>query len=502
MREGMKSCFPFVDILDEANIEKALAGVADVLKRTGVVVKDRAMRKTLRDYGCKVDDGMERVYMDKSVIDRALASCPKGFEGTAIDPNQNFHFRPGKTIYFTNACGTNLVDVQTGEVHTPSRKEFYDYIRLLDSLPNVDIQNCFPLFGFEKVPECMKLLESAASKYRVSGKAQIEGTVFDNYRFSTEMAKALGVDMFQICSSAAPLTYFEETADQIRTYSEADLPFHFAAGPTRGMTSPMSAMGSAISNNAETMAGIVMAQAVKPGNRVWVNSMIMTPNMHNGKPAFGDIGNSVTDMIFNQMWRKLGIPCWSNAASWTSSKIMDYQAGYELTMALMAQAMSGTTLISYQSGLYAELTVNGAKAIIDDDIVGMLKRLMNGPDVTEEAYALDLIHEVGPMPGSFMSTDLTLENWRDECYIPIVANRQTQEEWERTGKKTILDKAREKEQEILAKPLHKYLNASQEDIVEQILKDAREYYRKKGMISEEEWKIYEQDFHSEEYPYA
>ena len=52
-------------------------------------------------------------------------------------------------------------------------------MRLLDALPNLDFQNCFPFFGFEKVPECMKLLESVAAKYRVSTKAQIEGTVFD-----------------------------------------------------------------------------------------------------------------------------------------------------------------------------------------------------------------------------------------------------------------------------------------------------------------------------------
>ena len=42
----------------------------------------------------------------------------------------------------------------------------------------------------------------------------------------------------------------------------------------------------------------------------------------------------------------------------------------------------------------------------------------------------------------------------------------------------------------------------QKQAIEDILKDAREYYRKKGLISEDEWKIYQEDLNSPNYPYA
>jgi len=499
---GAKSAFPYIDIMEASALSRMCEGVYEVLDHTGVVVKGGKMRRCLQDYGCRVDEGLERVYFDRSVIDRAMGDTPKGFEIQAREEENNVLLKPGETTQFINACGTKYFHLDSQDVKPPTRKEFYDYLRLLDGLPHIDFQNCFPFFGFAKVPECMKLLESVAAKYRVSTKAQIEGTVFDNYQFSTEMAKAMNTDLCQIVNSAAPLTYFPETAEQIFNYAEAGLPFHFAAGPTRGLTSPMSAAGSVISNNTEALAGIVMAQAVKPGSRVWVNSMIMTPDMATGKPAFGNIGNSFTDMAFNQYWRHYRIPSWSNAASWTSSKIIDYQAGYEQSMALLTQVLSGATVISYQGGMYAELYASPVKAVIDDDIVGMTKRLLKGIDVSDEGMAVDLIKEIGPMPGSFMETDETLENWRNECYVPTVASMESYQEWAAWGKKTIIEKAHGRMEMLLEQHVVPALPKAKEQALEDILQDARDYYRKKGLISDEEWRIYQEDLYSPNYPYA
>ncbi len=501
-RKGAGCAFPYTDILDRDFFEKVREGIFTVLQNTGVVVQSKKMRTVLKEYGCRVDEGLERVYFDREVILRALDAAPKGFEIKARTEENHVLLQPGKTTQFINACGTGIFHNNTHESKPPARKEFYDYIRLLDALPNLDFQNCFPFFGFDKVPECMKLLESTAAKYRVSGKAQIEGTVFDNYRFSTEMAKAMDTDLCQIVNSAAPLTYFEETADQIFNYTEAGLPFHFAAGPTRGLTCPMGAAGAVISNNAECLAGLVMAQAAQPGARVWMNSMIMTPDMSTGKPAFGDIGNSYTDMLFNQYWRYYGIPCWSNAASWSSSKVIDYQSGFEQSLALLSQCLSGATVISYQGGMYAELYASPLKAVIDDDVVGMVKRLMKGIDTAEESLSVELIQETGPLPGSFMDSDETLENWRDECYVPTVSSRTDYKQWKASGEKNILEIAEAKMNALLEKHQVPAISASQEQALEDILNEARNWYRKTGKITEEEWKVYQEDIHSDNYPYA
>ncbi len=503
MREGLGHDFPYVDIISDRSVERVIKGSLSVLADTGVVVQDKQMQQTLVAYGCRVDTSTDRVRMDEAVVTRALSSAPGSFEGKAMDPSESIRFSPGETTYFINGCGKALVDVDTWEMHDPTREEFYRHIRVIDALPHIDIQNCFPFFGFAKVPECMRLIESAAAKFRVSGKVQIEGTLFDNYRFTCAMADLFKVDLFQIVNSAAPLTYYAETADQMRTYTEHNLPFHFATGVTRGMTGPMTSLGSVILNNAEALAGIVMSQALQEGSRVWVNSMMLTPNMSNGMPAFGDIGNSITDMAFNQVWRHLDIPCWSNAASWTSSKMIDYQAGYELTSALVLQILSGATAISFQGGLHDEIGVSTVKAIIDDDVVASLKRLMRGLNDSEEGLAVDLINEIGPLPGSYLDTDLTLEHWRDECHIPTVGIRDPYPQWVEGNKRgSVVERAKERMEQLLADHKETVLTESQEQELEYILEEARTYYRKKGLISDEEWRIYQEDLASPGYPFS
>ena len=152
--------------------------------------------------------------------------------------------------------------------------------------------------------------------------------------------------------------------------------------------------------------------------------------------------------------------------------------------------------------MYAERYSSPVKAVMDDDIVGMTKRLLGGLDTSEEGLAVESIQEIGPMPGSFMDTDETLENWREECYVPTVGSRQTYEEWIATGRKTIVEKAQERADSLLEKAKVLQLDAQKEQALEDILNEARNYYYKQGRITEDEWKEYQEDIHSDTYPYA
>ncbi|MHB8963757.1 MAG: trimethylamine methyltransferase family protein [Saccharofermentanales bacterium] len=501
-RKGLENNLNLLELLSEKELDRIHESTLEVLQNTGVRILDPVMQDRLVNAGCSLKPGTDVVCFTEKIIMDSLAASPKNFIGKARDSKNDVVFEAGRTSYFIPACGMKTVDLDTWEVREPTRKEFYDNIIVLDALEHVDMQNCFPYFGFSKVPECMKLIESTAAKFRASSKAQIEGSVFDNYIWNIELAKAVGADLFQLVNSAAPLAYFKETTDQIGYYANADMPFHFSAGPTRGLSGPATIAGSLVSNNAEALAGIVMAQLAKPGSRVWVNSMIMTPNMQNGSPAFGDIGNSLTDAAFCQIWRRYGISSWPNCASWTNSKCIDYQAGYETGIPAMLMALAGATAISFHGGLNAELSVHPVKSIIDNDVAGMIKRFVKGIEITPDTLAVDLINEVGQMPASFLDSDHTFEWWRNDCYLPETANREQQSFWMSNGKKTVLDSAKEKYDYILQTHKPVPLTDSQESAVEYILQDARNYYHKKGMISDEEWRAYQEDLHSINYPFA
>ena len=66
-----------------------------------------------------------------------------------------------------------------------------------------------------------------------------------------------------------------------------------------------------------------------------------------------------------------------------------------------------------------------------------------------------------------------------------------------------MDHAKNRLEQILGEhKISKELTKEQEENVENILHEARNYYRKKGMISDEEWELYMRDLESPNYPYA
>jgi hypothetical protein len=54
----------------------------------------------------------------------------------------------------------------------------------------------------------------------------------------------------------------------------------------------------------------------------------------------------------------------------------------------------------------------------------------------------------------------------------------------------IITRAQQKIQEILDQHKIKPLTDREEKVISGIMKEAREYYKKKGLISDEEWTIY------------
>lgn len=502
-RKGIEKQFPYLRMLSEKQVEDIHKATMDVLMTTGVRMDSDKALDILEKAGATVDRAEHRVRIPENMVTDALANTPHELFVKARNPENSLNMVPGKTTYFMNSCGFDLHDPETGTNFTPSRKEFYDYVRLIDAMPNVDLQDCFPTWGFAKVPQCMRLLESNAAKLRVSDKAMMEGTVLDNYKFIIEMAEATDQDILQLVNPLSPLTYTETVIEQMFYTADHDQPYHLCPGPVAATNAPCTVAGLLAEENAVILAGIVLAQLYKPNTRLWVGSLTLATNMASLAPCFGDVLNSIAEAGFVQIWNDYyRIPCWTSASAWTNSKRVDYQAGYELTLGMLVGVLSGSNMVSYQGGLTAELSVCVEKLLVDDDVAGMVKRLMQGIEVSEDTLALETIDEVGPMPGSFITTEHTLDFWEMDTYLPKVADRTGYEQWMKAGMPTAVDHAKDRKKQILDSFEDKKLTDEQEKAIEDILQKAREYYRANGTITDEEWAIYQEDLNSPNYPYA
>lgn len=471
-----------LEILTDEQVEQFHRGTLDVLNETGIRIEHRKALELFGDSGCRVNFKKKQVRIPGYLVEECLQKAPASFLIKARDTKNNLKVG-GNTVYFTTFPGMKTVDLDTWEPRVPTKKENDDAVKILDALDNLHKLLCYtPYFEIEGVPSVMTMPESVAAKIRNSTKIQLTGYSKDCETFNIKMARVAGTEIMGQCCASPPLTFYGDAIESAFRFVEAGFPLHISTGDVFGGTSPATLAGSMITNNAEIIAIIVLTQLLKPGTRVVAADFVFPQNMRTGSPAFGAIGCSLHHVMFNQIWRKYGVPTNNASVGLSSSKKIDFQCGYErATLALLA-ALSGGNIIQLHGGVHGELTYHPIQSILDDDIAGMIGRFIKGVEVSEETLAIDLIKEVGPIPGFYLDKKHTRKWWKKEQFIPKVADRLTYPEWLKGDKKDALAYAKEKMEEILATHRPILLSEGQDKEIDEILEEARRYYKEKGMI--------------------
>lgn len=98
------------------------------------------------------------------------------------------------------------------------------------------------------------------------------------------------------------------------------------------------------------------------------------------------------------------------------------------------------------------LTWDYASALMQNEMIEMILKVVNGIQVSEANIAYDVIKEVGPA-GEFITHQHTFDHFK-RLSSPKLMNRMTREGWEAAGSPDLAEKCYEKSLEILntAKP--------------------------------------------------
>ena len=88
--------------------------------------------------------------------------------------------------------------------------------------------------------------------------------------------------------------------------------------------------------------------------------------------------------------------------------------------------------------------------VVDDEIMGMVKRILTGIEVSEETLAVDLIKKMG-FNGNYLFDNHTRAHVR-ELWQAKLGETGNYDGWKNAGAKSTTEKAQEKVAEILAAP--------------------------------------------------
>ncbi|NQS91738.1 MAG: trimethylamine methyltransferase family protein [Chloroflexi bacterium] len=454
------------EILSEQEILSIHHGSLEVLAETGMTVADERSRKILQDGGCVVDHDTKRVRFPSDLVQWAIDKCPDSFQVKARTPELTLDLG-GDRVYFASFPGFTWLDIDTEERIEATVDDCAKLVRLCDALPMVHTL-CQPVAHLGDKPPEVELEWVHATELRNTDKT-IMGTAFGgSSKWLVKMVEATDQQTLGGICIASPLVIPEDQAQGILHYAESGNPQLILSGPSKGATGPATMAGTLVLQNAEILGGTVLAQLAKPGCGVMYMGYTTPMDMRFGTMASGAAEVGIMAVGTAQLARFYKMPS-GVFYPMTDAKTPDPQAIYEKHLQTYLCATAGVNYIMPLGGLDNEGTHSPTQMVIDNEVCRMVGKVLEGIKVDQEHLAVDLIKEVGPVPGNYLKTEHTRQYWREEYIIPEVGVREEYNTWVMNGRKGVLDQAKERARHLMDTHQHNPLPIEAERELAKIL---------------------------------
>lgn len=443
---------PRFQTLSQDQVRELHFASVEILERVGVRFYNEEAVEIMKGAGCRIDDG-NLVKIPSWLVERALRSAPKRImicdrEGRRIMPleDRNCFFGPGSDCL-------HILDRHTVERRQAVLKDVVEGATVCDHLPNIDfvMSMFYPWDVDQKVADRhqMEVMLLNTKKPIVFVTETLEGCVD-----AIKMAEVVAGGAEELCrhpfvacyiNVTTPLRHNMEALQKVLFLAGKGLPFIYVPAVRRGMTSPMTIAGSVALNNAGQLAGLVLSQLKREGTPfvICAGGAVQTIDMKTMGSAYAAPDSRFYEAALPDYY---SLPRWGLAGC-SDSKLVDEQAAIEAALTLLVDVLNGANLIHDVGYLEGGLSGSLEMLVICDEIIGWIKRLMEGLQINEETLALDLIEEIGP-DGQFMDTEHTYRHFREDWY-PQLIDRWTYEDWAAKGAKRLNERAKEKVTEIL-----------------------------------------------------
>jgi trimethylamine--corrinoid protein Co-methyltransferase len=403
-------------------------------------------RKLFAEAGAEPKKGSDLVKIPADLIQNALEQCPDKVTLKSRNSDNDIEIG-GDEVFFGNVRGAWYVDPENNVRRRGAEKDLAATIRVLDALPHMHF--VFRPFSFlsDHPPE-VEMIWVHATMVRNTDKPLFGVCYEDSAKWLVPIYEAAGEKVVISASMSSPLAMAEDQCEGILAYAAAGHAIAVYGGPVKNAEGPATLAGCLTLGNAQFLAGMLLTQLVTPGGGVVIGNGPHVLDMRYATLVTGSSEVGLANAVTAQLGRYYGIPThdWIGA----DSHIPDVQAAYEKSIQTVLAAQAGLNMVKMSGTLNGHESYSPVQSVIDDEICAMVSKTLEGIKVTDETIALDLIKEVGPIPGSFLATEHTRQHWKDEAYLPTIGVRETYETWERDGSKGSFERARERTLDLIA----------------------------------------------------
>jgi trimethylamine--corrinoid protein Co-methyltransferase len=431
---------PVVRFLSDTLITHILAEARDILCKLGVEIHNKNVLSLLHEHGARIDANRKRVLFTDTIIDTALETTPRSFNLYDVNGNVTHDFSDYNVYFTPGSAALNILDYSTKKIRKPHTADYINYLKVISQLHNIASQSTsfIPADVHEKISDSYRLYLSLfyCEKPVVTGAFTIESfTVMKDLQLAVRgTEKNLAAKPLTIfsCCPTSPLKWSNVTSQNLIDCAQYSIPVEFISMPLSGFMAPVTLVGTLVQHTAETLSGIVISQLTRPG----------TPVLYGGSPAVFDVryettpmGDAVTQMIdcaYNEIGKYLHVPTQAYI-SLSDSKQLDAQAGLESSMGATLAALSGINNISGPGMLDFESCQSLEKLVLDNEICGMVLRLVKGIEPKEDFPARPRFEELLREKHLLISTH-TQKYLREELYFPgPLIDRANRKRWHEEG---------------------------------------------------------------------
>jgi trimethylamine--corrinoid protein Co-methyltransferase len=439
---------PRLKFLDEHVVQQIIQEGFALLQNPGVRIHNLDAQKLLADAGAKVDFEKQVAFIPESLVNQALSSCPKEFYLFDLNGERQIHYGGDDVHFDPGSAAINILDANTGEQRQPVTKDFVDFVKLVETLPQLDAQSTAMICA--DVPEEIGDLYRLYLALNYMRKPIITGAFRkDTWWIMLEMLRVVSggqetlkqkpIAVFDVCPSP-PLLWSDLTCQNLIDCACNFIPSELVSMPLAGATAPVTLAGAVVQHTAECLSGVTICQLAQPGApMVWGGSPASF-DMREGTTPMGAVETWMIDCAYSQIGKSLGLPTHAYLGM-SDSKVVDTQCGLESMGGALLAALAGINMVSGAGMLDFESCQSMEKLIIDAEIIGMVKRLMRGVEIREQPIALDLIRQLGHR-AEYLSQPHTLQWFKQEQYIPSkIIDRSNYDGWQQKGKLSAFDRA-------------------------------------------------------------
>jgi len=479
----------FTSPLDNSIADLVHAKSTEILSELGFCVPERDTLSRLEAAGFPVDREAQMVRVPFELMETALARLPHdvqlydraGDRPTAFPRMKTTAGEQGPTFdrgscFMGAGTPVNVFDLGTGTRRSATRQDVCDLVALQNALPQVDIVR--PTVTATDQGEASDLVE-IAELLRHTTKPVVHRTLSpERVDAAAEMLAAVagGEDAFRAHPNFATLYcpispgYF--TPENVRCmlrWAEYGVPITLLSMAMGGASAPATLLGELVVINTDILAWIVALQILYPGTPLLYGSVSAVLDMRTGLLPLGAPERGIVNSGAALMARYYGIPSMCGGLS-SDAKQLDAQAGFEKAITAVPLLLEGASIIYGVGATDAGSTISYVQMVLDDELIGGLRRMMQGITPHNLDEEVTLIKESTPR-GNFLKAKHTRRTFR-EHWQPGILSRDAYEGWQAKGE-TIEGICRRKVMDILAEhrppPLPPKVEAEMERVVRRYL---------------------------------